>query len=76
MNPCYGDGSEIHVGNPVSYAHQKGTVVFVADRDEYSADFPESDWPKSQFPSGFMIRFKNGACLFLESGDAHLEKDS
>ena len=74
MNPPYGNGSEIHAGDLVSCAHQKRTVVLVADRDEYSTDFPESDGPKSQYPRGFMIRFENGARLFLESSDEHLEK--
>ena len=75
MNQCYKDGSEIHIGDSVSFNRQKGKIVFVVDRDEYFTSFPESVWTKSQFPSGFMIQFTNGALLFQSSCDELLEKD-
>jgi len=73
MEQRYQNGSEIRVADVVSYNRQRGTIVFVADRQEYSETYPESDWPLSEHPTGFMIEFTNGARLFLESSDEHLE---
>jgi hypothetical protein len=73
MEQRYQNDSEVHVGDVVSYNGQKGTIMFVADRREYSDSFPESDWPPSRYPTGFMIEFTNGACLFLDSQDEDLE---
>jgi hypothetical protein len=73
MEQRYQSGSEIRVADVVSYNGQRGTVVFVADRKEYSEMYPESDWPLSRYPTGFMIEFTNGARLFLDSSDEHLE---
>jgi len=73
MDQRYQNGHEIHLENVVSYSGQRGIIVFVADRKEYSESYPESDWPLSRYPTGFMIEFTNGARLFLESSDEHLE---
>ncbi len=73
MNQRYQNGSEIHLEDVVSYHGQTGTVVFVADRREYSKDYSESDWPVSEYPTGFMIEFTNGARLLLDRSDEHLE---
>jgi hypothetical protein len=72
MDQRYQDGSEIHLGDAVSYYSQRGTIMFVADREEYSERFSEADWPLSEYPSGFMIEFTNGALLFLNASDEHL----
>jgi hypothetical protein len=72
MNPQYQNGPEIHVGDLVSYAGQKGEIMFVADTREYSVRYPVSDWPLSSYPTGFMIEFTNRARLFLEYPDEHL----
>ncbi len=73
MDQCYEDGSEIHVTDVVSYSGQRGTVVFVADRREYSDTYPESEWPQSAYPTGFMIEFSNGARLLLDAADEDLQ---
>ena len=73
MEQCYQNGAEIHLADVVSYNGQSGRVVFVADRREYSAEYPELDWPPSQYPTGFMIEFSNGARLLLDSSDENLE---
>ena len=73
MEQRYQNDSEIHVGDIVSYAGQRGAIVFVADKQEYSDKYSESDWPQSRYPTGFMIEFANGARLFLDSSDEDLE---
>lgn len=73
MEQRYQNGSDIHLADVVSYNSQSGEVVFVADRREYSQTYPESDWPPSSYLTGFMIEFTNGARLFLDSSDEHLE---
>ena len=73
MEQRYQNGAEIHLADDVSYSSQSGSVVFVADRREYSEMYPESDWPPSRYPTGFMIEFTNGALLFLDSSDEDLE---
>jgi hypothetical protein len=73
MDQRYQNGSEIHVGDVVSYAGQRGTVVFVADRQEYSETYAQSDWPVSKYATGFMIEFTNGTRLLLDSADEDLE---
>lgn len=73
MRQRYQNGSEILLADAVAYNGQSGEVVFVADRREYSQAYPESDWPQSSYPTGFMIEFNNGARLFLDSSDEHLE---
>ena len=73
MEQRYQNGSEIHVGDVVSYREQKGVIKFVADRREYSDLYPESDWPPTTYSTGFMIEFTNGALLLLNRSDEHLE---
>ena len=73
MEQRYQNGEEIHLADVVSYSGQSGSVVFVADKREYSETYPESDWPPSQYPTGFMIEFTNGARLLLDSSDEDLE---
>jgi len=70
----YKDGYEIHTGDRISYNGQIGNIVFVSDRKEYTPDYPESQWPISEYPTGFMIEFTNGAKLFLEAPDDRLER--
>jgi hypothetical protein len=41
MDQRYEDGSEIHVGDVVSYNGQRGTIVVVVDRGEYAPAFPK-----------------------------------
>ena len=76
MDQRYQNGSEVRVGDMISYAGQKGTIMFVADRREYSDSYPESDWPPSIYPTGIMIEFTNGARLFLDSPDEDLDYDA
>ncbi|MBI3416334.1 MAG: hypothetical protein HY043_13650 [Verrucomicrobia bacterium] len=73
MDQRYENGTEIRVGDEVSYNGQKGKIVIVVDRDEYAPSFPKSEWPLPDEPTGFMIEFTNGARLFLDSSDEHLE---
>lgn len=73
MEQRYQNGHEIHMADVVSYNGQRGKVMFVADRKEYSESYPESEWPPSRHPTGFMIEFTNGARLFLEYSDEYLE---
>jgi hypothetical protein len=73
MDQRYNDGSEIHIGDEVAYNGQKGKIVIVVDRNEYAPTFPKSEWPLTDGPTGFMIEFTNGARLFLDSSDEHLE---
>jgi hypothetical protein len=73
MEQRYQNGSEVHVGDIVSYAGQRGAIMFVADRQEYSETYSASDWPPSRYPTGFMIEFINGARLLLDSSDEDLE---
>ena len=73
MEQLYQSGSEIHVGDFVAYNGQRGQVMFVVDRLEYSEGYPESYWPKSKYATGFMIEFSNGARLLLDCADEFLE---
>jgi hypothetical protein len=73
MEQRYQNGSKIRIADVVSYNGQRGMIVFVADRKEYSETYPESEWPLSEYPTGFMIEFTNGARLFLDSSDEYLE---
>lgn len=72
MDQRYEDGSEIHVGDIVEYAGKKGAVVFVADTGEYSQSYPESVWPQSMYPTGFMIELSDGTLFLLDSSDEDL----
>jgi hypothetical protein len=72
MDQRYQNGSEIHVGDLVTYNGQRGTIVFVADSREYSEKYPETHWPVASFPTGFMIECTSGARYFLESSDQYL----
>jgi hypothetical protein len=66
----YFSGDEIHVRDQVAYNNQHGRVVVVVDRDEYSPDFPKCAYGSER--SGFMIKFENGALLFLGEPDRYL----
>ena len=67
----YESGDEIHVGDRVRYAGDTGTIAFVIDRGEYSADFPERDW--SHDGTGFMIQTPKFALVMLDKSDEDLE---
>jgi len=69
----YPDGSEVHVGDRVFHNGQPGVIVFVADHDEYSPEYPQEEW--RNIKSGFMIVFENGARLLLDSPEYHFSKD-
>lgn len=73
MDQRYPNGREIHIGDRVTYNKQSGRIVFVADRQEFS---PDNAW--TEYASGFMIEFDNGARLFLDAADEllHLESAS
>jgi hypothetical protein len=73
MEQRYEDGSEVHVGDQVSYAGWRGRIVIVVDRGEYAPTFPKVEWPLPGEPTGFMIEFTDGGRLFLDSSDEHLE---
>jgi len=73
MDQRYQNGLEIHAGDVVVYGSQPGRIVFVADRQEYSPEYTESEWPASRYPTGLMIEFTNGARLFLDSSDEDLK---
>jgi hypothetical protein len=73
MQHRYQDGTEIHVGNRVIYNYQVGTIVLVADQNEYSPQYPKEDYPS--ITNGFMIRFDNGALLVLDESDELLVRD-
>ena len=67
----YDSGEEIHIGDHVNYARFPGTIVFVIDRDEFSAEFPADNW--SENGSGLMIRFETMALVMLKEADKLLE---
>jgi hypothetical protein len=73
MDQRYQNGAEVHSGDVVSYSGQKGIVMFVADRREYTERFSAAEWPPSEYPTGFMIEFTNGALLLLDSSDEDLK---
>jgi hypothetical protein len=71
MDQRYKSGEEIHVGDRIRYAGDPGTIVFVIDRNEYSATFPEKDW--SHHGSGFMIQNPSYGLVMLNKADEDLE---
>ena len=73
MTQHYQDDSRIRVGHRVTYNNQPGQVVVVVDDDEGSAGYPIEAWADSS--AGFLIRFDNGALLFLERADAYLKRE-
>lgn len=44
----------------------RGHVVFSSVSKSYTRDFPEVDWPKSEY-SGIMMRMPNGGLVFHET---------
>ena len=69
----YKDGTEIHVGHHVFYHGQAGVIVFVADHDEYTTEYPREEW--AYIKTGFMILLDNGARLHLDSPDEHFSRN-
>jgi len=69
----YRDGTALHVGHRITYNGQPGTIVLVADQDEYSPLYPKDAWPS--IATGFMITFDNGALLVLDEPDELLVRD-
>ena len=67
----YHSGDEIHVGDHVRYAADRGTIVFVIDRGEYSPEYPQSDW--SHYGTGFMIETPVYARVMLDEADEDWE---
>jgi hypothetical protein len=71
MEQRYHSGEEIHVGDRIRYAGDPGTIVFVIDRNEYSAAFPEKDW--SHHRTGFMVQNPAYGLVMLDKADEDLE---
>ena len=44
----------------------RGFVVFSSLSESYTEDFPEAEWPKSEY-SGIMMRMSNGSLVFHET---------
>jgi len=61
---CYDSGEEIHAGDYVYHMGRPGRVVFVIDRDEYSAEFPREAWQR--YGHGFMIKDQFGLYKYDE----------
>lgn len=70
MDQRYHTGEEIHIGDRVSCHGCIGSVVFVIDRNEFSAGFPE-DW--SYLGSGFMVQNSEFGLVHLSEADEDLE---
>jgi len=64
MEQRYSNGREIHIGDRVTYNGQRGRISFVADRGEFTVG---DDW--SEYSTGFMVVFDNGARIYLEAPD-------
>lgn len=61
-------GKTIRLGDRVRICTgESGVVVFSIDTDEYSSDFPKSEWEYLQ--SGIMIRTAKGA--LIHTADPH-----
>ncbi len=71
----FAKGKQIRLGHRVMIAqHVKGVVVFSIDTDEYSAEFPKSDW--EHLRRGIMVQTENDELIYVEHafiGDEDLE---
>lgn len=71
----FAKGKQIRLGHRVMIAqHVKGVVVFSIDTDEYSAEFPKSDW--EYLGRGIMVQTENDGLIFVGTapiGDEDLE---
>jgi len=53
-------------GTDIEVDGLQGHVVFSSLSESYTTDFPEADWPKSEY-SGIMMRMPNGSLVFHET---------
>jgi hypothetical protein len=61
----YPDGTEARIGDHVEFSNgEKGTIVFSIDTNEYSNEFPKTQW--SYLKKGVMIRTDKGALIHYE----------
>jgi hypothetical protein len=69
----YPDGTDVRVGdrvrldNPGCGPGEFGTIVFCADTNEYTEDFPKYEW--GHLDEGVMIKTDNGALLLVYDFD-------
>jgi hypothetical protein len=61
----FAKGKQVRLGHRVMIAqHVKGVVVFSIDTDEYSAEFPKSNW--EYLGRGIMVQTENDGLVYLE----------
>ncbi len=53
-------------GTDIEVDGLRGHVVFSSLSASYTQEFPETDWPKSEY-SGIMMRMSNGSLVFHET---------
>ena len=61
----YPDGTEARIGDRVQFSNgEKGTIVFSIDTNEYSNEFPKTQW--SYLKKGVMIKTDKDALIHYE----------
>jgi len=68
----YKTSEDVRIGDRVKLSHgAEGVVVFCIDSDEYSVEYPKSDW--SYLNEGAMIKSEELGLVHYPSSDDELE---
>ncbi|WP_408952895.1 hypothetical protein [Lysobacter sp. Hz 25] len=68
----YSDGFEVRIGDQVlSYELNRGTIVALIDRGEYSAKFPQAEW--AYLERGVLVETDFGGLVHYPNGFKHDE---
>jgi hypothetical protein len=65
--PRYATGDAVQLGDRVGVSGVEGSVMFVVERDEWSAEFPKNDW--CYLKRGFMVKEDDGTLIHYEEAD-------
>jgi hypothetical protein len=70
----YLDGTNVKLGDKVTYNNQKGTIVFLKGTSFDAKRFKPDEW--TSVGSGLLIEFENGALLKLKNASDQLLQHS
>ena len=70
MSTLYNNGTQIVIGDHITYGGKRGRVVFILDEGAFLEGFKSEDW--AYLNEGIGIQLENGSIFCLQAPDEDL----